>query len=1061
MEVVKLKFIFLIYIFATLFYYVDLMLNKESVLAYVQDPRKNSSFYDLIVSENQNYGSIIGYVNDILIAKNRLILTKPILKYKLIYYSPQIIPSSSFTSQDVSQVSISSDPLFTVDPINGSIAMRIPSNEETLEYLCQKRVFCSCYSCIFSLNIIYSTENKISTESIRVFIDDHNDHAPQFYTKFPELIVNVSESSQIGDYFKLYNAGAYDLDAYYNEVSYYLSDRDITSAHDKTEQRSNLFEVAKVDPDSNDLYIVLKIHLDYESIKQYEFYLIAKDNGNANQLKNSKRLIVNVMDENDNSPLCEKSLFIESVKENKIFKNSLQIRATDLDSGVNGKLQYSIEPSLTGFHSDLFHIDKYTGWLSIKQPLDYEKKPYYDLIIKVNDSNANNSFTAFCSSRINVVDLNDNPAKMKIIKYLNESIQRGYYSLNTMSDDSISNEARNELDSFYQFEINLSYELKNQIEFYENNQPDLVLALIRVFDYDTISNYKFSIQSATNSQEDTSMFEIRMSDRSNREYELIGLKSFDSEYIQNYRLKITLYDLEELGDYKENAKLMLSKKPTNLNDENNFSVFLFERVRVLDLNDNGPQFLKKFHELKVKENLFNISLNLNKNIEVFDLDTSEQNSKLQFRIFDRNNLTSNVQERLYVNDSSSNYPVIFLKKPFDYESDGSHFEFILAAFDYDNLTDSTIVSIKIEDTNDNAPIFMNENTTLVIKENMQINSFIGQVIAIDKDSAGPNSDISFKILFDNLRNLFKVYKSGVISNKVVFDREIQSYYNLKIEAYDNGQPVMSKVGTFIVKIEDENDNKPTFVYPNENVRYMHFKMPNLKAFPDLNSTLVRLFDVKAIDLDENDNGKVSFYIQDSLNLLTINKANGSIYIDYQKMNVTTVKEFNEFRKVISVYLTANDSGTPQLSSSINFTFYLNYDSYELPMDVLKAIQTDLRMITNKSTQTKYDPASSYDTITFNSNKSSSFIQMISNSVLIVILMVILMIMVFIACFLFITMFKRDLKNKKNQSLKKKVKSYKGPQERSSCFAKIKSFLKAHCRICGSKQKQNLTVSRFK
>ena len=118
------------------------------------------------------------------------------------------------------------------------------------------------------------------------------------------------------------------------------------------------------------------------------------------------------------------------------------------------------------------------------------------------------------------------------------------------------------------------------------------------------------------------------------------------------------------------------------------------------------------------------------------------------------------------------------------------------------------------------------------------------------------------------------------------------------------------------------------------------------------------------------------------------------------------------------------------------------------------------MITNKSAQTKYDPSSSYDTITFNSNKSSSFIQMISNSVLIVILMVILMIMVFIACFLFITMFKRDLRNKKNQHLKKKVKSYKGPQERSSCFAKIKSFLKAHCRICGSKQKQNLTVSNL-
>ena len=56
---------------------------------------------------------------------------------------------------------------------------------------------------------------------------------------------------------------------------------------------------------------------------------------------------------------------------------------------------------------------------------------------------------------------------------------------------------------------------RNQIEFYENNKPDLVLALIRVFDSDTLSNYKFEIHAAANNNpnEDVSMFEIRMSDR--------------------------------------------------------------------------------------------------------------------------------------------------------------------------------------------------------------------------------------------------------------------------------------------------------------------------------------------------------------------------------------------------------------------------------------------------------------------------------------------------------------------------------------------------------------------
>lgn len=95
-------------------------------------------------------------------------------------------------------------------------------------------------------------------------------------------------------------------------------------------------------------------------------------------------------------------------------------------------------------------------------------------------------------ARINVIDLNDNPAKMKVIKYLNESVQRGYYSINTMSDENMSDEDEEQmgLDNNEEFSLRKNT-IRNQIEFYENNQNDLVLALIRVFDYDTMSNYRF------------------------------------------------------------------------------------------------------------------------------------------------------------------------------------------------------------------------------------------------------------------------------------------------------------------------------------------------------------------------------------------------------------------------------------------------------------------------------------------------------------------------------------------------------------------------------------------
>ena len=326
---------------------------------------------------------------------------------------------------------------------------------------------------------------------------------------------------------------------------------------------------------------------------------------------------------------------------------------------------------------------------------------------------------------------------------------------------------------YFEIDLNMSYSYKNQIEFYENNQPGLVLALIRVFDRDTLNNYKFVIQSVTsNYHEETSMFKIRVSDKANREFELIAVNSFNSELIQNYKLKINLYDLEE--DMFYSASLTnenIEEKVMNSN-EYNFCTSLIQRIKILDINDNKPEFGRKYYEFSLRENEVNLTLNSFNQIEVFDLDSSELNSKVTFTIVDKTSSSSfDSTGHFNVNDLNGNYPIVIVKNPFDYEIDGSLFEFYLNAFDLDNLTDTALISVKIEDVNDNAPTFINDNATFFVKENVPVNSFIGQIIALDKDSAGPNSDISFRILNENLRSLFKVYKTGVISNWMLFDRE--------------------------------------------------------------------------------------------------------------------------------------------------------------------------------------------------------------------------------------------------------------------------------------------------
>lgn len=141
------------------------------------------------------------------------------------------------------------------------------------------------------------------------------------------------------------------------------------SEHKEGETRSNLFDIAPIEGSANlgkDLLIILKSHLDYESKREYELYLIASDNGPSGGRTSTIKLQVLVQDENDNSPVCEKSLFMESVKENSIVENFIQIRATDLDSGLNARLMFSILQSF-GDENQRFEINKNTGWISLKK----------------------------------------------------------------------------------------------------------------------------------------------------------------------------------------------------------------------------------------------------------------------------------------------------------------------------------------------------------------------------------------------------------------------------------------------------------------------------------------------------------------------------------------------------------------------------------------------------------------------------------------------------------------------------------------------------------------------
>ena len=546
-----------------------LFLNGDE--ASLLDPRENTTkIYDVLVKDAVQFNGVIGNVGDILI-KNKLInSTALVFKYKLIYYSPSILPSiisSSLPNQTGNSSSSSSnkESVFSIDSSDGAIRLRVPANYSTLEYLCKIKHACNCDSCIFNLNIIYSTRNKLNTNVVRVFIDDTNRYAPEFWAATSVVYVNASEASEIGDRIKILNAAAFDRDAYFNKITYKLS---YTNNDDETTTVQE-FKIESVDVESKNLNLIVNSKLDYEKQTKYEFFLFAQDNG---LLKASLSLIVNIVDENDNSPICDKSLFEVSLRENKKSENLIKISAQDADSGLNGKVEYylrnnnylSDRRSLT---NDEFEIDKETGWLSVIKPLNYKLRQNYLLTVKAKDVGSKNSYTTYCKVKINVLDDNDCQARFSIYKYLNETIEQGYYE---SSSDGIVN-----------------------VQIYENNHANnLVLASIHLYDNDTVGNYKFTI----GNEEDDSQFKItKISDN---EYALVVLVPLDHEKQSLYLLNLTLYDLP--------IDAISSVDPS-------YNIFTWSqllRVNVLDLNDNKPKFMQNYYEYTMNENsAVNLAIN--------------------------------------------------------------------------------------------------------------------------------------------------------------------------------------------------------------------------------------------------------------------------------------------------------------------------------------------------------------------------------------------------------------------------------------------------------------------
>ncbi|XP_051540558.1 protocadherin gamma-C5-like isoform X4 [Myxocyprinus asiaticus] len=245
--------------------------------------------------------------------------------------------------------------------------------------------------CLLPLEAI--VENPLQLYRVEIEVQDINDNSPVFQNH--KHVINVAESTLPGARFRL--ESAQDADAGSNSLhSYTLSKNeyfvlDIRTSKDGTQVPE----------------LLLERPLDREKQSTLNLLLTALDGGKPAKSGIAEISVV-ILDNNDNSPVFENTLYDTQLAENTLpGAVVLTVKAVDLDEGFNNEINYSFGPHTTDKVNKLFSIDPVTGEVRVKSEIDYETDKSFDFDIVARDKGSP-PMEGLCSVHVDILDMNDN-----------------------------------------------------------------------------------------------------------------------------------------------------------------------------------------------------------------------------------------------------------------------------------------------------------------------------------------------------------------------------------------------------------------------------------------------------------------------------------------------------------------------------------------------------------------------------------------------------------------------------------------------------------------------------
>ncbi|VFV21522.1 protocadherin beta-18 [Lynx pardinus] len=314
-------------------------------------------------------------------------------------------------------------------------------------------------------------------------------------------------------------------------------------------------------------------------------------------------------------------------------------------------------------------------------------------------------------------------------------------------------------------------------------------------------------------------------------------------------------------------------------------------IKVLDINDNAPEFAQRLYEVHVLEDTPAGSWIIT--ISAKDMDSGNY-GKISYTFL---HASEDIRKTFEINPISGE---VHLRSCLDFEVI-QFYTINIQATDGGGLSAECSLLVKVVDINDNPPEVTISSFTKTVPENAS--ETLVALFSVRDQDAGDNGRMVCSIQDELpffLKPTFKNFFT-LVSEKAL-DRETRSEYNITITVTDLGTPRLKTQHNITVTVSDVNDNAPAFSQTTYTLRVR-----------ENNSPALHIGSVSATDRDSGANAQVTYSLLPPADpqlplasLVSINADNGQLFalrsLDYEALQAF---EFG---------VRAADRGSPALSS---------------------------------------------------------------------------------------------------------------------------------------------------